>query len=171
MRMILAVVLLIAGAFADSHRDRAATNDSAIAAPEVMAALYQFDQFEQTAIDSADTHGDQQVRDFAIARADDAARRDKILDQIRKRTGANVTFDRRFGPACGDAIPGLASDDGPIFVRKFYEAQVVEHRSAVEALERYLQAPDNDEVRSFAANELLTLRGSLEDAEAALTDE
>ena len=31
--------------------------------------------------------------------------------------------------------------------------------------------PDNDAMHSFAASELPVLRGSLEDAEAALTDE
>jgi hypothetical protein len=38
-------------------------------------------------------------------------------------------------------------------------------------LERYLQAPGNDELRSFAADELPVLRAGLEDAEAAMTDE
>jgi predicted outer membrane protein len=173
MRMILVAMLLVASAaaFADGRRDRAATNDNAIGAPEVMAALYQFDLFEQNAIDSADTHGNQQVRNFAIARADDAAKRDKILDEIRKQTGANVSFDRKSSPARGDTIPALVSDDGPVFVRKFYQAQVVEHRSAVDALERYLQAPGNDELRSFAADELPVLRAGLEDSEAAMTDE
>ena len=171
MRMILVAMFMVASAAAFADSDRAMANDNAIGAPEVMAALYQFDLFEQNAIDSADTHGNQQVRNFAIARADDAAKRDKILDEIRKQTGANVSFDRKSRPACDDTIPALASDDGPVFVRKFYQAQVVEHRSAVDALERYLQAPDNDELRSFAANELPVLRAGLEDVEAAMTDE
>jgi hypothetical protein len=63
------------------------------------------------------------------------------------------------------------SDDGPVFVRNFYKAQIVEHRSAVDVLERYLRAPDNDEIGSFAANELPVLRTGLEDAEAALIDD
>jgi hypothetical protein len=174
MRAVLAILLLFIGtaALADSG---GATEDSELvgqapAASDLIAELYQFDLFQQNTIDSADLYGNEDIRNFAVAHAEAAAKRDRALTELQRHTPVNVDFGKKAGPLRADRAAGLEASDGPAYVRQFYQAQVVEYRSAVSLLERYLEAPDNETIRSFASSELPIFRAGLRDAEDSLTD-
>jgi hypothetical protein len=176
MRAVLAILFLFIGtaALADSG---GATEDSELvgrtpAASDLIAELYQFDLFQQNTIDSADLYGNEEIRNFAVAHAEAAAKRDKTLTELQRHTPINVDFGKKAGPLPprADRAAGLEASDGPAYVRQFYQAQVVEYRSAVSLLERYLEAPDNETIRSFASSELPIFRAGLRDAEDSLAD-
>jgi predicted outer membrane protein len=175
MRAALAIILLLTStaALADSGGDAAGDSELAGRAPagsDLIEQLYQFDLFEQNTIDSADLHGNEEVRNFAVSHAEAAAKRDKALAELRKHTPINANVDKKTGPIHADRSAGLEESDGPAYIREFYQAQVAEYQSAVSLLERYLNAPDNDAVRSFASSELPRFRAGLQDAEDALAD-
>ncbi|MGA7803789.1 DUF4142 domain-containing protein [Bradyrhizobium sp.] len=171
MRAALAVIVLVTAtaAFADSETPGATTGRTPAGA-DVIAELYQFDLFEQNAIDGADLHGNEEVRNFAVAHADAAAKRDKALAELQRQTPIDVNFDDKAAGIGADRTASLDESEGPAFVRQFYQAQVAAYQSALALLERYLQAPDNDKVRSFASNQLPGFRAGLQDAQDALTD-
>jgi hypothetical protein len=60
--------------------------------------------------------------------------------------------------------------DGPAYVRQFYAAQLAEYELTVVLIEQYLQSPDNEDIRSFAAAQLPVLLSELADTRNALSN-
>ncbi len=176
MRIIVAIVLLClsalspsATAFADNGSERAA-QDSARppSAGEVIGRLYAFGRFQQGLLESADLKGNQEVKNLATLRAEDAARRDKALKQIQQAIGAEPSIGK--SPAANAALTVPDDSDGPAFVRQFYAVQVSEYEDAIALLEQYLRAPDNDALSAFARAQLPVLRSQLGDAARSMAD-
>jgi predicted outer membrane protein len=173
-RLIAIILMLIAAPVAaTSFGEDVGTSrrDAAPAASEVIAELYEFDRFQQDALESADLHGSDGIRNLAITHADAARKRDAALTRIRKQANAALRFDCEARPRRADLLTALDASDGPDFVRVFYQMEVVEHSSAIDLLQRYLASPDNDAMREFASRELPILVSALEDAKAALDEE
>jgi predicted outer membrane protein len=138
-------------------------------ASDVIARLYQFDLFQQNASDATDFQESYEVKIIATAPADAATKRDKTLKTIQEKIGSRANLNKSmWGYAAG--VAGAQAADGPAFVRKFYQAQVVQYKSTVSLLQRYLTAPDNDVVREFAAEQLPIFQSGLKDAEEAVAD-
>jgi predicted outer membrane protein len=168
MRALFAALLILlvpAPARADSISENARRSPRAA---DVIAALYRFDQFQLSSMEAADVRGNQEVRTFALARIDAAEKRDKALKQIEIKTGVDLK-GRSASPAA-DLLASLLATDGPSYIRKFYETQVVEYRSVIAVLQHYLQWPDNDAVRTFAREQLHLLRAESKTAEAAIAE-
>src|SRR5262249_37967220 len=136
--------------------------------PEVIAGLYQFDLFQQNAIEAADRGGSEELRISAESKADAATRRDKALIELQRQTGTGVQPGCKSAAQSRDRLAGLDSATEPDSVREFYEAEVAAHQAAVKLLEQYLRAPDNEMIKDFAADQLPALQSGLTDAQAAL---
>src|SRR5215470_5073210 len=167
MRVLLAIVLLLAGgaAFADDANDASAR---APAGTDVIAGLYQFDLFQQNAIEAADRSGSEELRISAVSKADAATQRDKALIELQQKTGSEVQPIGKAAARSADRLAGLDSATEPGSTREFFAAQVAAHQSAVQLLERYLNAPDNETIKEFAASQLPALQSGLKNAQAAL---
>ncbi len=157
MQFILAAILLFAcsPAIADSGGEAGPFDISAertLTAADVIADLYQFDEFQQGTIENVDTKGNQELelRNVAALRVEDAAKRDRILKQIRTQIGKQIDARKR-GPTSSAGLADPDEAEGPAYVRRFYAAQISEYRSAVALLERYLKAPDNEALHAFAS--------------------
>jgi hypothetical protein len=147
-----------------------AESPSAPTAADVIAQLYQFDLFQQNAVDRTDSGGSGDVLTTAAMRADAAAKRDKALTELQRRTGTDVPAQRKSAAMRADTLAAVDRSDGPAYVRQFYAAQLAQYELTVSLLERYLQSPDNEDVRSFAAAQLPLLRSELTNTRAALAD-
>jgi hypothetical protein len=161
------ILLLLAGTpvLADDARE---TGAGAPAGTEVIAELYQFDLFQQNAIETADRNGSEVLRHSAVNKAEAATQRDRALLKLQRMTGTEVNAGNSSTARCADRLAALDSTAEPDAVREFYAAQVAEHRSAVLLLQRYLSAPDNAAIKDFVADQLPALQSDLKDAEAAL---
>ncbi len=155
--MIVAIVLLClstlslsATAFADNGSERDSARPPS--ASEVIGRLYAFGRFQQGLLESADLKGNQEVKNLATLRAEDAAKRDKALKQIQQAIGAEPSVGKT--SAANAALTGPDDSDGPAYVRQFYAVQVSEYEEAIALLERYLRAPDNDALGAFARAQL-----------------
>jgi hypothetical protein len=137
---------------------------------DVIAQLYQFDLFQQNAIDGVESLAIPELVNTASTRADAAVKRDRVLAELERQAGAVVKAHEKNAAMRAHALAGVDSSDGPAYVREFYQAQLVEYEAVVGLLERYLQSPDNDDVSSFAAAQLPILRAELMDTKSALTD-
>jgi hypothetical protein len=138
---------------------------------EVISQLYQFDLFQQSAVDGAEFRATQDILNVAAARADAAVKRDKVLSELQRATGSvEVTSHGKAAAMRAHGLAGSDSSDGPDYVREFYAAQLSEYETTVALLERYLQAPDNEDVRSFATAQLPMLRSELINTRSALAD-
>jgi putative membrane protein len=167
MPVFLAVVLLFVGqvALVDDAGDASAC---APAGPEVIAGLYQFDLFQQNAIEAADRSGSEDLRQSAVNGADAATRRDKALIELQRKTGTEVQPPGKSAARSADRLAGLDGATDPGSTREYYQAEVAAHQSAVQLLQRYLSAPDNETIREFAAGQLPVIESGLKDAQAAL---
>ena len=165
MAIVLAIVLLFAGqvALVDDAGDACAP-----AGPDVIAGLYQFDQFQQNAIEAADRSGSEELRLSAVGKADAATRRDRALIALQRKTGTEVQPPGKSAGRSADRLAGLDSATEPGSAREFYQAEVAAHQSAVRLLQRYLSAPDNETIKEFAAGQLPAIESGLKDAQAAL---
>jgi putative membrane protein len=165
MRVLLTAILLLAGhaAVADDVSDARAP-----AGREVIAELYKFDLFQQNAIEAADRSGSEELRISAVGKAEAATRRDKALVELQRRMGTEVQPIGKSAARTADRLAGLDSATEPGTAREFYGAQVAAHQSAVQLLQRYLDAPDNQTIKEFAADQLPGLQSGLKDAQAAL---
>ena len=148
MLRLLAIILMATGApaLATSLGGDTDPNErgAAIAVSEVIAELYEFDRFQQDALDSADLHGSEGIQNLAETHADAARKRDAALSQIQKQANTDLTFDCQARPQRADLLAALNASDGPDFIRSFYQVEVAEHRSVIRLLQRYLVAPDNE---------------------------
>jgi predicted outer membrane protein len=171
-RLLATVLILIAAPVAARNEDVSTSRrETAPAASEVIAELYEFDRFQQDALESADLHGSEGIRNLAVTHADAAHRRDAVLTRIQKDANAAPSFDCETRPRRADLLTALDASEGPDFVRVFYQVEVAEHSSAIDLLLRYLASPDNDAMREFASRELPILVSALDDAKAALDEE
>lgn len=170
MRMIAAFILLFAStaALADNSMGANADLDHTPSAREVIGGLFQFGRFQQGLLESAELNGNEEARNLAALRAEDAAKRDKTLKQIQQEIGADPVVDKP--PAAIGRVADPDESEGPAYIRKFYAAQIVEYKSAVKLLEHYLQAPDNAALRAFVHGQLPILRSQLKDIERTMAD-
>ena len=168
MRILVAIVLALISttAFADSAGERTA-GDRAPTATDVISGLYTFSRFQQGLLENADLNGNAEVKNLAALRADEAAKRDKSLNEIRKAIGAEPRVSKTTANA---SLAEPATSDGPAYVRTFYAAQIPEYESAIALLERYLKAPDNAALAAFAREQLPVLRSQVKDAARTMAD-
>jgi putative membrane protein len=167
MPVFLAIILLFAGqvALTDDTSDASAC---APAGPDLIAGLYQFDLFQQNAIEAADRSGSEELRLSAVSKADAATQRDRALLELQRKTGTEVLAPGKSAARSADRLAGLDSATEPGSAREFYEAEVAAHQSAVQLLQRYLSAPDNKTIKEFAVDQLPAIESGLKDAQAAL---
>jgi uncharacterized protein DUF4142 len=155
---------------AETCAERADTdNFLAPTAAEVISQLYQFDLFQQNAMDRADSSSRSDIVTTAATRAEAALKRDKAVAELQQRTGTELPSERKAAMRA-HGVNTLDQADGPSYVREYYAAQLAEYQLTVDLLERYLQHPDNEDVRSFAAAQLPALRSELMDTRNALAD-
>jgi hypothetical protein len=169
MRVLVATVLafISTAALADSSGERM-RGDGTPTATEVISGLYAFSRFQQGLLESSDLKGNAEVRTLAALRAEQAARRDKALKQIETAIGAEPRLSKAAAADSGLAEPDDA--DGPAYVRSFYAAQITECEAAIALFERYLRAPDNAALASFARAQLPTLRSQVRDDARTMAD-
>ena len=139
-------------------------------AAEVISQLYQFDLFQQNAVDRADGAPSSDVLMTAAARAEAAAKRDKALAELQRQTGTDAPAQRKGAAMGAHSLDAVDRTDGPAYVRQFYAAQLAEYEMTVALIEHYLQSPDNEDIRSFAAAQLPVLRSELSDTRNALSN-
>jgi hypothetical protein len=165
------VLVACAMARAEDIADR--TGADALPAPtaaDVISQLYQFDLFQQNAVDRADSAVPSDISTIATARAEAALKRDKALDELRQQTGTEIPSAPKTAAMRAHSLAAVDRSDGPTYVRAFFAAQLAEYELTVGLLEHYLQRPDSEDVRSFAAAQLPVLRTELADTRNALTD-
>jgi hypothetical protein len=157
---------------AETSTDRADADALPVpTAADVISQLYQFDLFQQTAVDRTDAAAaSSDILTTAASRAEAAVKRDKALAQLQQQTGTTVQTDRKAAAMRAHGVVTIDRADGPSYVRAFYAAQLAEYELTVELLERYLQHPDNEDVGSFATAQLPALRAELKDTRNALAD-
>ncbi|MET4387474.1 hypothetical protein ABIB73_003229 [Bradyrhizobium sp. F1.4.3] len=169
MRILVAIVLafISTAAFADSTGEQM-RGDRAPNATDVISGLYAFGRFQQGLLESTDLNGNAEVKNLAALRAEEAAKRDKALKQIQNTIGSEPRVSKAASASASLAEPENA--DGPGYVRRFYAAQIPEYESAINLIERYLKAPDNSALATFARERLPALRAQLKDTERTLAD-
>ena len=171
---IISGCLLLACTMASAETPLADRTDVAPApvptAADVISQLYQFDLFQQNAVDRADTAPSSDVLTTAAARAEAADKRDKALTELQRRTGTDVPAQHKTAAMRAHSLDAVDRTDGPAYVRQFYAAQLAEYELAVALIELYLQSPDNEDVKNFAAAELPVLRSELADTRNALSN-
>jgi len=168
MRVLVAIILMFITtvALADSTGERG-TGDRAPTATDVISGLYAFSRFQQGLLESTDLKGNAEVKNLAALRAEEAAKRDKALKDIQEAIGTEPHVGKTSVRA-SLAEPDVS--DGPAYIRTFYAAQIPEYESTITLLERYLKAPDNAALASFARDQLPVLRSQMKDAERTMAD-
>jgi Domain of unknown function (DUF4142) len=139
-------------------------------AADVISQLYQFDLFQQNAVERTDSAPSSDVLMIAAARADAAAKRDKMLAELQRQTGTEVPAQHKSAVMRAHSVEAMDRTEGPAYVRQFYAAQLAEYELAVALIEQYLQSPDNEDIRRFAAVQLPVLLTELADTRNALAD-
>lgn len=176
MRRLAPIGLLIFGCFLFASATASAEALSDPDAPpvptaaDVIAQLYQFDLFQQNAVERTENAPSSDVLTTAGARADAAAKRDKALAALQRQTGTEVPAPHKAAAMRAHSVEAVDRTDGPAYVRQFYAAQLVEYELTVALIEQYLQSPDNEDIRSFASDQLPILRTELADTRTALAD-
>lgn len=175
MKAALVLMLLVVGCpTVQAGGGDAARTDAVPEAPptatDVLARLYEFDAFQQQAIDRTAPLPSSDVQNTAELRADAAAKRDKELDDLQNRTGHPVERPNGSALKRADGLADVDSSEGPLFVRRFYAAQLVQYQLIVGVLEKYLQAPDDEALKAFVTAQLPRLRVELEDTQTALAE-
>ena len=169
MRILVAIVLALfsTAALANSAGERT-TGDSVPSATDVISGLYAFSRFQQGLLESTDLKGNEEVKNLAAVRAEEADKRDKALKQIQTTIGVEPRIDKASRVSASLVEPD--DSDGPAYVRSFYAAQIPEYESAIALLERYLRAPDDTALASFAREQLPALRAQVRDAERTMAE-
>jgi len=121
---------------------------------DLLIDIHMFDLFEQGADEIAQQRGDDGLREFSSSHAEAAARQDKQLAALGDKAGLAVKFSEDPDITASGRLSGLQGAVGAAFVRQYYEAQASEYDAAVSALRRYLQNPDQDDIKAFAAKQL-----------------
>ena len=168
MRVLVAIILMFisTAALADSTGERR-PGDRTPTASDVINGLYAFSRFQQGLLESTDLKGNAEVKNLAALRAEEAAKRDKVLKDIQQALGAEPRVGKTTASA-GVAEPD--NSEGPAYVRTFYAAQIPEYESTIALLEHYLKAPDNAALAAFARDQLPVLRSQVKHAERTMAD-
>ena len=127
---------------------------------DVLSEIHQFDLFEQGADETAQQRGDAALKRFSSDHADAAGKQDKQLAALAKRASVNVEFPDEPSGGASDRLAGLQGSVGPAFVRNYYGAQVAEYGTVLSVLRRYLEKPDNEEIKAFATKQIPGLEAS-----------
>jgi len=168
LALIGCVLLACPTARAETPPDVAAS--AVPTAAQVISRLYQFDLFQQNAVDRTDSRAAGDVLTTAAMRAEAATKRDKALAELQRQTGTDVPAQGKAAAMRAHSLAAADPTDGPVYVRHFYAAQLAEYEVTVTLLENYLQSPDNEDIRRFAEAQLPTLRSELSDTRNALAD-
>jgi hypothetical protein len=113
--------LVLLAAHAALADDAGEPGARAPAGPEVIAGLYQFDLFQQNAIEAADRSGSEELRISAAGKADAATQRDKALTELQRKTGTEVQPTGKSAARSADRLAGLDSAT----IKAFAAAQFV----------------------------------------------
>ena len=169
MRILVAIILAFISTTtrADSSGEQM-RGDRTPTATDVISGLYALSRFQQGLLESTDLKGNAEVKNLAALRAEEGAKRDKTLKQIQDAIGAEPRVSK--APPAGASLTEPENSDGPGYVRRFYAAQIPEYDSAISLIERYLRAPDNAALGTFAREQLPVLRSQLKDAERTMAD-
>ena len=169
MRVLVAIILafISTAALADSTGERK-LRDRPPGAADVISGLYNFSRFQQGLLESTDLKGNAEVKNLAALRAEEAAKRDKVLKQIQEAIGTEPSAGKT--TSVGASLIEPETSDGPTYVRSFYASQIPEYESAIKLLESYLRAPDNPALAAFAREQLPLLRAQVKDAERTMAD-
>lgn len=142
-------------------------------AAEVIDGLHALGRFQQTLLELTDSKSNQELRDLAAVRAEDATRRDRTLKHILDTVGADPMTSNSVKPvseSVAETLISTADADGPAYVRSFYAAQITEFKKAIDLLERYLEDPDNPALSAFAGEHLAILKAQLGDVSQMVAD-
>src|SRR5215475_14231255 len=135
MRAVYAAILLLAGSPAslvlagtpalvcDANELGVELSARVPAGTEVIAELYQFDLFQQNAIETADRTGSEALRHSAVGKAEAATQRNKALLELQQKTGMQVNIGKS-AVRRADRVAELDSAAEPNALRKFYQAEV-----------------------------------------------
>lgn len=169
MRIAVAIMLALfsTAALADSTGEQM-RGGPAPSATDVITGLYAFSRFQQGLLESTDLKGNAEVKNLAALRAEEAAKRDKALKVIQQTLGIEPHIGK--AKAASATLAESDNTDGPTYVKSFYAAQIAEYDSAIDLLERYLKAPDEALLATFAREQLPMLRTQLKDAERTMAD-
>jgi predicted outer membrane protein len=151
---VLLFVLLTVPASAETALEKAGVNGMLGLAPtgaDVLTEVHQFDLFEQNADETAQQRGDEGLRQFSSDHASAAQKQDKQLQALKKKAGLTVVFSEEPSVTTSGRLASLEGSVGAAFVQRYYEAQAAEYTSVLSALRRYLDNPDNNDIKSFAA--------------------
>jgi len=127
---------------------------------DVLTEIHQFDLFEQGADETAQTRGDEALKQFSSDHADAAEKEDKQLEALQKKAGLSVAFPEDPSVTVSNRLAGLQGSVGPSYVRKYYEAQAAEYDSALAVLRRYLEKPDSEAIKSFVEKQIPAFEAS-----------
>ncbi|MDA9427069.1 MULTISPECIES: DUF4142 domain-containing protein [Bradyrhizobium] len=169
MRVLAAIILAFinTAALADSAGERS-PGERPPTAIEVISGAYNFSRFQQGLLENTDLKGNAEVKNLAALRAEEAAKRDKSLQEVQEAIGAEPRAGKASSSTASLVAPEMS--DGPTYVRSFYAAQIPEYESIIGLLERYLKAPDNATLAAFAREQLPMLRSQVRDAERTMAD-
>jgi hypothetical protein len=123
-------------------------------AADVLIAIHQFDLFEQAADESAQQRGDNGLREFSASHSSAAEKQDKELLAISEKAGLKIEFSQKPDTGVSGQLAGLQGSVGPDYVRGYYAAQLSQYDGVISSLKRYLEKPDNDDVKAYAAKQL-----------------
>ena len=123
-------------------------------AADVLVEIHQFDLFQQSADESAQQRGDNGLREFSASHSSAAEKQDKELLAISRKVGLKIEFSDKPDSGASGRLASLAGSVGPDFVRGYYGAQVSEYDGVISSLKRYLEKPDNEELKAYAAKQL-----------------
>lgn len=166
----IAIVLLALGAtaFASAETLMEKTGVNAVigrapSAADVVTAMHQFDLFVSGAGDTVDLRGTDALRKDATARGKRAEARDKQVSELAGKLG--ITLGENPAVSRANELAGLQGKVGADFISAYRAALTGEYTSATATLRRYLDKPDNDAVKAFAAHELLKMTEELKQAD------
>lgn len=131
---------------------------------DVLLGIHQFDLFEQGLPNTAGMRGNDAARDLADALFSAAEKRDDDLSMLNKSSGLNVNFPDQADLGVTNRLAGLQGAVGQTYLSDFYEDVAAEHETAISLLKRYLEKPDNEQIKSFSQNLLPVLQAGLKQA-------
>jgi hypothetical protein len=154
---VLLFVLSTVPASAETALEKTGVNGMLGRAPtgaDLLTEIHQFDLFEQNADETAQQRGDEGLRQFSRDHASAAQKQDGQLQALKKKAGLRVVFSEEPNVTTSGRLAGLEGSVGAAFVQAYYAAQDAAYDSALSSLRRYLEHPDNDDIKSFAAKQV-----------------
>ena len=161
------LVLLTSPALAESLGEETGLNAMLNRPPsgaDVVLGLHQFDLFQQGVSETAGTRGNDAVKSFAEAQATAAEKRDSTLGGFKSKVGLQGAFPDQPDLAESDRLAGLQGSIGQTYISYFYRAEMAEHETAISLLKRYLEKPDNADLKTFSEKLLPMLENSFKEA-------